>query len=135
MALKICLTDPNGIIWDSEVSEIVLPGLNGQLSMLPGHTTLISILEPGLLRVKIEQNWKTIIVLGGVAAVSNDVVIVVVSSVQQLDPQTYNYDQETALLREASTQLNMAETKEEREIASNKFKIALARTSAYPFLK
>ena len=49
--LKIITID--GVLFDSDVNEIILPSATGQLSILPDHIPMISTLKEGTVTLKI----------------------------------------------------------------------------------
>ena len=61
MGLSIRLIAPDGLIWNTPIQEVVLPTTTGQIGLLEGHAPLITALEIGVLRIKIDQKWKPIL--------------------------------------------------------------------------
>ncbi|CAM9093176.1 unnamed protein product [Discosporangium mesarthrocarpum] len=133
MSLKIRVIAPDGLIWDTAVDEIVLPSLTGQLGILSGHAPLITALEIGLLRIKVDLSWKPIIVLGGFAVIKNDEVIVLISGVEEV-LQT-DYTEANNMLEQATNDLDNAKTIKEKIEASQNIKLASSRLQAFRFLK
>lgn len=133
MSLKICVIAPDGLIWDTTADEVVLPSLTGQLGILTGHAPLITALEIGILRTKVDSIWTPIIVLGGFAVVKNDEVIVLISGVEEIKKQDYTQAKE--LLAQATKAYDFAETTKEKIDASQNIKIASSRLQAFRFLE
>lgn len=52
MALKIDVVTPRGAALSAEADEVVLPGVLGELGVLPGHLPLLAGLRPGVLRLR-----------------------------------------------------------------------------------
>lgn len=133
MSLKICVIAPDGLIWDTTADEVVLPSLTGQLGILVGHAPLITALEIGILRTKVDSIWTPIIVLGGFAVVKNDEVIVLISGVEEIKKQDYNEAKE--LLSQATKDYDFAKTTKEKIDASQNIKIAASRLQAFRFFE
>nr|QWK41837.1 CF1 subunit epsilon [Protohalopteris sp.] len=133
MSLKICVIAPDGLIWDTTADEVVLPSLTGQLGILVGHAPLITALEIGILRTKVDSIWTPIIVLGGFAVVKNDEVIVLISGVEEIKKQEYIQAKE--LLAQATKDYDFAKTTKEKIDASQNIKIAASRLQAYRFFE
>nr|YP_011007012.1 ATP synthase CF1, subunit epsilon [Phaeostrophion irregulare]WAM64299.1 ATP synthase CF1, subunit epsilon [Phaeostrophion irregulare] len=133
MSLKICVIAPDGLIWDTIVDEVVLPSLTGQLGILVGHAPLITALEIGILRIKVDSLWTPIIVLGGFAVVKNNEVIVLISGVEEI--KKVDYTKAEQLLDQAEKDYDLAETTKEKIAASQQIKIAASRLQAFPFLE
>jgi F-type H+-transporting ATPase subunit epsilon len=49
MPLQVSIVTPEQDVLDMECDEVVVPGVNGDLGLLPDHIPLISALQPGVL--------------------------------------------------------------------------------------
>lgn len=132
MGLNIRVIAPDGLIWNTPVQEVVLPSTTGQIGILEGHAPLITALEIGVLRIKVDQTWKPILALGGFATIKNDEVTVLVSGIEEVVKE--NYDEAQNILRQATENLSLAQTIKEKIEASQNLKRAAARLQAYQFL-
>ena len=63
-------------IVDVQVDEVVLPGANGELGILPGHTPLLALLKIGELRYRSGNTVSRLVISWGFAEVLPDRVIV-----------------------------------------------------------
>ena len=63
-------------ILDVEVDEVVLPGYDGELGILPGHTPLLAMLRIGELRYRSGNTMERLVISWGFAEVLPDRVIV-----------------------------------------------------------
>nr|YP_011006033.1 ATP synthase CF1, subunit epsilon [Dictyoneurum californicum]WAM63037.1 ATP synthase CF1, subunit epsilon [Dictyoneurum californicum] len=133
MSLNIRVIAPDGLIWDTSADEVVLPSLTGQLGILTGHAPLITALEIGILRIKVNSSWTPIIVLGGFAVIKNDEVIVLISGVEEIIKQDYSQAKE--FLANATKKLDLAETTKEKIDASQEMKIASSKLQAFKFIE
>ena len=114
------------------IQEVVLPSTTGQIGILEGHAPLITALEIGVLRIKVDQTWKPILALGGFATIKNDEVTVLVSGIEEVVKE--NYDKAQDILRQATENLSIAQKLKEKIEASQNLKRAAARLQAYQFL-
>jgi F-type H+-transporting ATPase subunit epsilon len=55
MVMNIRVLTPDRVC-STTADEIVLPGLTGQVGVLDGHAALITALDTGLLRIKLNEN-------------------------------------------------------------------------------
>jgi F-type H+-transporting ATPase subunit epsilon len=110
----------------------VLPSTTGQLGILNDHAPLISALEIGVLRVKLEDNWKPIILLGGFAEVVDNVVTILVNGVEEVTEG--DLAEAKNELEKTSIELENAQTDKEKIEASQKLKKVSARVQALTFL-
>lgn len=63
-------------ITEVEVDEVVLPGLDGELGILPGHTPMLASLKIGPMRYRIGNTVERLVLSWGFAEVLPDRVIV-----------------------------------------------------------
>lgn len=71
--MKVKILDPESVIFEAETDKIVLPALEGQMTILPHHISIITALKQGTLSVYLKN--KQIFqqeVPGGVCSFSNE---------------------------------------------------------------
>ncbi len=71
---------------DEEVDEVLLPGLDGQVGILPGHRPLILGLGQGELFYRQGEKQKHLSIAGGYATISSKEVIVFTEAAQERKP-------------------------------------------------
>lgn len=68
---------PERKVFEAEVARVEVPGLDGELGILPGHTELVSLLKPaGLLTYHIGDETGEMAISDGLVEVSADRVTV-----------------------------------------------------------
>nr|APO11392.1 ATP synthase CF1 epsilon subunit [Behnia reticulata]QEQ50619.1 ATP synthase CF1 epsilon subunit [Herreria bonplandii] len=90
MTLNLCVLTPNRIIWDSEVKEIILSTNNGQIGVLPNHAPIATAVDIGLLRIRLNDQWLTVALMGGFARISNNEITILGNDAEMstdIDPQ------------------------------------------------
>lgn len=50
--MKLEIVTPEATIFQSEVSSVAVPGINGAFQMLDNHAPIVSLLNSGVIRVK-----------------------------------------------------------------------------------
>ncbi len=81
-ALLLEVVTPEREVARDSVAEIQLPGSNGALGILPGHTPLLTELKIGALSYKKGGETRYVAVLGGFAEVLSDRVTVLADSAE-----------------------------------------------------
>ncbi len=76
--LMLKVLTPEGSVLEGDVSEVTLPGSEGELGVLPAHAALLTKIIPGALAYRAPEGQGTIAVGRGVAEVRDDRVIVLV---------------------------------------------------------
>ncbi len=82
------LVSPEKLAFSGEVDQVDIPGLEGDFGVLAGHAPVVAAVRPGILTVTTGAKHEKIIVLGGLAEVSDKGLTVladVAHSVQELD--------------------------------------------------
>ena len=69
-SLHFELVSPEKLVFSGEVDQVDLPGVEGDFGVLAGHAPYIATLKPGVLTVHKAGGPEKIIVLGGLAEVS-----------------------------------------------------------------
>jgi F-type H+-transporting ATPase subunit epsilon len=76
VALKLRLVTPERKVLDVECDEVELPGELGYFGVLPGHTPLVAMLKIGQASYRIGKKESFVVIGGGLAEVSNDIITV-----------------------------------------------------------
>nr|YP_009496404.1 ATP synthase CF1 epsilon subunit [Attheya longicornis]AWT39117.1 ATP synthase CF1 epsilon subunit [Attheya longicornis] len=132
MVMNIRVLTPDRVICSTTADEVVLPGLTGQVGILEGHAALITALDTGLLRIKLDEKWTPIILCGGLAEVDSNRVTVLVNDVEEL--VSVELSDATKELEKATLAIENAETSKDRLDASDELKKATARLEAINYL-
>lgn len=132
MVMNIRVLTPDRIICSTTADEVVLPGVTGQIGVLDGHASLITALDTGLLRIKLDQKWTPIILCGGLAEIDRNQVTVLVNDVEEIISLDLNEVNEK--LKMAKLDVENAETSKVRLEAILELKKAAARLEAVTYL-
>jgi F-type H+-transporting ATPase subunit epsilon len=82
------LVSPEKLAFSGEVDQVDIPGLEGDFGVLAGHAPVVAAMRPGILTVTQGGTHQKIIVLGGLAEVSEKGLTVladVATSIDELD--------------------------------------------------
>jgi F-type H+-transporting ATPase subunit epsilon len=82
------LVSPEKLAFAGEVDQVDVPGVEGDFGVLAGHAPVVAAMRPGILTITSGGTRQKIIVLGGLAEVSDKGLTVladVATSVQELD--------------------------------------------------
>jgi F-type H+-transporting ATPase subunit epsilon len=82
------LVSPEKLAFSGEVDQVDVPGVEGDFGVLAGHAPVVAAIRPGILTVRSGGTHESIIVLGGLAEVSENGLTVladVATSIQDLD--------------------------------------------------
>jgi F-type H+-transporting ATPase subunit epsilon len=82
------LVSPEKLAFSGEVDQVDVPGVEGDFGVLAGHAPVVAAIRPGILTVVSGGSKQKIIVLGGIAEVSDKGLTVladVATSIDELD--------------------------------------------------
>jgi F-type H+-transporting ATPase subunit epsilon len=82
------LVSPEKLTFSGEVDQVDIPGLEGDFGVLAGHAPVVAAVRPGILSVITGGSKQKIIVLGGLAEVSESGLTVlanVATTIEELD--------------------------------------------------
>jgi len=58
---------PESVLFSGDVDQVDLPGIEGDLGVLPGHAPLVTLLRPGIITIIRDGNREPVVVVGGFA--------------------------------------------------------------------
>ena len=114
-ALTLDIVTPDKAIVHDEVDEVQLPGWEGALGILPGHTPLLAMLKPGELWYRKGQDTTFFVLDFGMAEVLPDKVTVLVRLADK--PEDIDVAKQESDRKAAENELQSAVSVEDAERA------------------
>jgi F-type H+-transporting ATPase subunit epsilon len=128
MSLNVRVITPDKVVWDAQVEELILPSSTGQLCILVDHAPLLTALDIGVMRLKTDAGWTSIVLMEGFAEVEDNKVTILCNGAEEgnsIDLQTAQ-----AELEKVTLQVDEASTKKEKIEATIELRKAKARLQA-----
>jgi F-type H+-transporting ATPase subunit epsilon len=110
MSLTLRVLAPDQSVFDDTADEIILPSTTGLLGVLPGHISMVTAIDFGVLRVFKNGKWDSIALSGGFAEVESDEITVLVNKAEM--GKNIDSAKAEAELEQAQNQLNLTQDKE-----------------------
>ena len=111
------LVSPEKLVFSGSVTQVDIPGEEGDFGVLAGHAPYVATLKPGVLTIYDEGAPKLLVVRGGFAEMSLDGILTVLAEqavpVDELDPATLNQ-----AIKDAEEDLNDAKDAATRDKAA-----------------
>jgi F-type H+-transporting ATPase subunit epsilon len=79
------LVSPEKVAFSGDVEQVDVPGREGDFGVLAGHAPMVAAVRPGILTVTVNGKQQKIIVLGGLAEVSDKGLTVLAETATSLD--------------------------------------------------
>lgn len=82
---KFDLVSPERVLLSADAEQVVVPGVEGQFTVLAGHAPVVSAIMPGVIHVTLTNSKKAIFVKGGFAEVNAESVTVLAAHAFVID--------------------------------------------------
>nr|YP_010613827.1 ATP synthase CF1 epsilon subunit [Andreaea regularis]QTT78485.1 ATP synthase CF1 epsilon subunit [Andreaea rupestris var. fauriei]WAS08572.1 ATP synthase CF1 epsilon subunit [Andreaea regularis] len=128
MTLNLRVMAPNRIVWNSEVQEIILSTNSGQIGILPNHAPLLTALDIGIIKIRLNGQWSTMALMGGFAMINSNRMTILVNEAEKAIEINPREAQETFQI--AQNKLAQAEGRKQVIEANLTLKRAKARLEA-----
>ena len=128
MSINVCVITPDRVVWDATADELILPSSTGQLGILSDHAPLLTALDIGVMRLKADGNWMSIVLMEGFAEVENNKVTILCNGAEEgssIDAKTAQEE-----LEKVTSLVDEATTKKEKIEATIELRKAKARLQA-----
>ncbi len=110
MSLTLRVLAPDQSVFDDTADEIILPSTTGLLGVLPGHISMVTAIDFGVLRILKNGTWDSIALTGGFAEVESNEVTVLVNKAEM--GKNIDSSKAEAELEQAKNQLSQTQEKE-----------------------
>ena len=128
MSLNVRVITPDKVVWDAMADELILPSSTGQIGILTDHAPLLTALDIGVMRLKSDAGWTSIVLMEGFAEVEENRVTILCNGAEEGS----SIDLKTAqdALEKVTLLVDEATTKKEKIEATIELRKAKARLQA-----
>lgn len=112
--LKFSLVSPERMLVSVETAQAQIPGVEGELTALPGHAPFLTTLRPGVVRISAQDGATEYFVTGGFAEISPGEATVLAEEAIERDLLKRSFVEEKLAEAEAA----LAEAPDYRRIAA-----------------
>lgn len=88
MPIRCEIVSQDRMVYEGDADIVVLPGMDGEMGVLPHHAPLLTTLKFGIIKVRAKGEEQVFAVAGGVAEIQPDIVTVLADAaenVQEID--------------------------------------------------
>ena len=127
--IKLEVVTQERMVVSELVEEVTVPGLDGELGVLPEHTYLMSLLQTGVLSYRIHHERKVLAVSGGYLEVRPDRVTVlaeVAERPEEIDVERARLARDRALqqVKESGSEIELTAATARMQRAINRLHVA-----------
>ncbi|MCZ8157867.1 MAG: ATP synthase F1 subunit epsilon [Leptospira sp.] len=117
--LSLTVISPDRILYQGTAESVILPGVVGYFGVLPGHATLVSQLDVGLIKLHTGNKEFRIAIDGGFCEVKNNEIRVLTEGGDSEDEVTHDRAEEIL------AQIEALPASKERENSLKKAKVRI----------
>ena len=129
MPLKVDIVTAERVVYSDEgVDEVVAPGIEGELTVLPQHAPLLTMIKPGIMRIVKGSDDIDMAITGGFLEVRDDRVTILADAAERAEDIDTVRAEEAR--RSAERRLDERESKLELVEAAAELQRALIRLKA-----
>ena len=85
MTINCEIVSQDRIVFQGDVDMVVLPGAAGEMGILPHHSPVLTVLDYGIITVKMSGREEHFTVAGGVAEVQPDQVTILADAAENVE--------------------------------------------------
>ena len=128
MSLNVRVITPDKVVWDAMADELILPSSTGQIGILSDHAPLLTALDIGVMRLKSDAGWTSIVLMEGFAEVEDNKVTILCNGAEEGSSIDATIAQQE--LEKVTLLVDEATTKKEKIEATIELRKAKARLQA-----
>lgn len=84
MPIQCEIVSQDRMVWEGDADIVVVPGVGGEMGVLPNHAPLLSTLKFGILKVRTKDQEQVFTIAGGVIEVQPDLITVLADSAENV---------------------------------------------------
>ena len=84
MPIRCEIVSQDRLVFQGDADIVILPGVDGEMGVLPNHAPLLSTLKYGFLKVRYQGKEEVFTVAGGVVEVQPDIITVLADAAENV---------------------------------------------------
>jgi len=84
-AIKVDIVTAEQLVYSEDVDVVIVPGIDGEMAILPSHAPLMTMLKPGELRLKTGTDEILMAVTGGFLEVRPDRITILADAAERAE--------------------------------------------------
>lgn len=85
MPIRCEIVSQDRSVFSGDADVVIIPGISGEMGILPNHAPLLSTLKYGVLKVRYQGQEEIFTIAGGVVEVQPDVVTVLADTAENIE--------------------------------------------------
>jgi F-type H+-transporting ATPase subunit epsilon len=85
MPIRCEIVSQDRLVYSGDADMVILPGVTGEMGILPNHAPLLSTLKFGVLKVRYQNQEEVFTVAGGVVEIQPDLITVLADAAENIE--------------------------------------------------
>jgi F-type H+-transporting ATPase subunit epsilon len=85
MTIRCEIVSQDRLVFEGEAESVIVPGMEGEMGILPHHAPLLSTMKFGILRVRTKGGEEVFAVAGGVVEIQPDIITVLADAAENVE--------------------------------------------------
>ena len=85
MPIRCEIVSQDRMVFEGEADIVIVPGVNGEMGILPNHAPLLSTLQYGILKVRHQGREEIFTIAGGLIEVQPDLITVLADAAENVE--------------------------------------------------
>jgi F-type H+-transporting ATPase subunit epsilon len=85
MTIRCEIVSQDRLVFEGDADSVIVPGMEGEMGILPRHAPLLSTLKYGILRVRTKGGEEVFAIAGGVVEIQPDIITVLADAAENVE--------------------------------------------------
>jgi len=85
MPIRCEIVSQDRMVYEGDAEMVLLPGVEGEMGILPNHAPLLTTLKFGIIRVRAGGNEQVFTVAGGIAEVQPEIITILADAAENVE--------------------------------------------------
>jgi F-type H+-transporting ATPase subunit epsilon len=85
MTIRCEIVSQDRTVFENDVDIVVVPGMDGEMGILPNHSPLLSTIRLGVIKVRYGDQEENFTITGGLVEIQPDIVTILADAAENVD--------------------------------------------------
>ncbi len=85
MPIRVEIVSQDRMVFEGDADIVIVPGEQGEMGILPNHAPLLSTLQFGILKVRLQGEEEDFAISGGIIEIQPDIITVLADSAENVE--------------------------------------------------
>jgi len=85
MPIRVEIVSQDRMVFEGDADIVIVPGEQGEMGILPNHAPLLSTMQFGILKVRLQEEEEDFAISGGIIEIQPDIITVLADSAENVE--------------------------------------------------